>query len=277
MHRVTTFTSTEQLADMKSALQEKLRGIIQIAFVPEPEGDAGKAMVLTPGEDILDDTGRPRDERRRPNLTLNTNTQTTERPPHTVNFDDREHHRRTTMTEVQQTVMNHSTNNDWVNNTNIHPDRPENNPWPRNNEHNQDNQSNASSNTKSIGHWDNNWAEQKCSTCGNCRHNSWNCVKKQRGELYCNRCRKTTHCDATCSFLCGSSTPRFQHQYPTHPSPHTNDNYTVPPVEPNYTNRPSPTPSNAGNIVDHTQIFVTHLNENRTQTCLNTGKTCWQT
>ena len=53
------------------------------------------------------------------------------------------------------------------------------------------------------------------------------------------------------------STPRFQHQYPYHPSPHTNDNYTVPPVEPNYTNRPSPAPSNAGNVADLTQMLVT--------------------
>ena len=93
-------------------------------------------------------------------------------------------------------------------------------------------------------------------------------MKKQRGELYCNRCRKITHCDTTCSILCGSSTPRFPHQYPTHPSPRTNDNYTVSPVEPNYTNRPSPTPSNGGNPADLTQMFVTHLNENRTQTNL---------
>ena len=39
------------------------------------------------------------------------------------------------------------------------------------------------------------------------------------------------------------------------------------PVEPNYTNRPSPAPSNAG-IADLTQMFITHLNENRQQNSL---------
>ena len=50
--------------------------------------------------------------------------------------------------------------------------------------------------------------------------------------------------------------------------PHTNDNYTVPPVESNYMSRPSPTPSNGGNLADLTQMFIADLNENRTQTNL---------
>ena len=267
--RATSFTSTQQLHDMKSALEDEVNGIMQVAFLPQSEEEARRTVVvLTEGEDIPDNTGRPRDERRRPNLTVNTNTCTTDRPTHTVNFDDREQHRTTAITEVQQTLMNYSTNNDWANNTNACPDHPDHNPWPRNNKCNRDNQSSASSDTESIGHWDNNWADQKCSACGNHGHNSWNCAKKQGGELYCNRCRKDMHCNATCSILHGLSTPRSQHQYPTHPSPRTNDNYTVPPVEPNYTNRPSPTPSNAGNIADVTQMFVTHLNENRQQTSL---------
>ena len=61
------------------------------------------------------------------------------------------------------------------------------------------------------------------------------------------------------------STPRFQNNYQTHPSPHTHDNHTVPSVEPNHTNRPSPAPSNGGNPNDITQMFVPYLNENRTQ------------
>ena len=64
-----------------------------------------------------------------------------------------------------------------------------------------------------------------------------------------------------------SSTPRFPHSQ--YPSPHTTDNFAVPPVEPNYTTRPSPTPSNAGNLADLTQMFVTHLNENRAQSQLS--------
>ena len=172
------------------------------------------------------------------------------------------------MTEVQQTLLNYSTNNNQANNANICPDCHENHQWPRNNEYNWGNHSSASSDADSMGHWDNNWAEQECSLCRNHGHTPGNCMKRKRGELYCTRCRKNTHCNATCSLLRGSSTPRFPHQYPTHPSPCTNDNYTVPPVEPNYTNRPSPTPSNSGNLVDLTQMFVTHLKKNRTQTNL---------
>ena len=266
--RATSFTSMQQLCDLKSAPEDEVNGIMQVAFLPESEEEARRTIVMLDGEDILDDTGRPRDDRRRPNLTTTANTCTTDRP--TVNFGDRDQHRTIAITEVQQTLMNDSTNNDRANNTNICPDCPNNtNPCPRNNEHNQDNQSSTSSDTKSIGHWDNNWADQKCSTCGHHGHNSWNCGERQRGELYCNRCTKDTHCDTTCSLQHqhGSSTPRFPHQYNNHPSPCAND-YTVPPVEPNYINRPSPTPSNAVNIADVTQMFITHLNENRQQTNL---------
>ena len=197
--RATSFMSTQQLRNMKSALEDEVNGIMQVAFLPQSEEEARRTVVvLTEGEDIPNDTGRPRDERR-PNLTVNTNTRTTDRPTHTVNFDDREQHRTTAITEVQQTLMNYSTNNYQMNNTNAHPDRLDHNPWLRNNERNWDNQSGTSSDAKSIGNWDN-WVDQKCSACGNCGHNSWNCAKKQRGELYCNRCRKDTCCDATCSF-----------------------------------------------------------------------------
>ena len=40
-------------------------------------------------------------------------------------------------------------------------------------------------------------------------------------------------------------------------------------MEPNYTTRPSPTASNTGNLADLTQMFVTHLNENRAQNHLS--------
>ena len=226
--RATSFTTMQQLRDIKSALEDKVHGIMQVAFLPEPEGETRRPIVLLDGEDIPDDTGRPRDERGRTNSTVNTNACTPDRPTHMVNFDDRDQHRTTTMTEVQQNLMNYSTNMDQANNMNTHPDRPDPSSWQRNNMGNQDNQSSASSNAELIGHWDNNWADQKCSTCGNHGHNTWNCEKKQRGELYCSRCKKDTHCNATCSLLRSASTPRFQHQYHNHPSPHTNNNHTVP-------------------------------------------------
>ena len=66
--------------------------------------------------------------------------------------------------------------------------------------------------------------------------------------------------------LCNSSTPRFQHHHNQgHPSPRPDDNYTIPPVEPNYNTRPSPAPSSTGSAADITQMFVTHLDKNRQQ------------
>ena len=265
--RASPVTSINELRNMKAALQYKCRGIMQVAFISEPD-EGASSRVITPGEDIPDAMARPREERRRSNLSVNTNnTCPTDRP--TVNFNNREHHRTNVISEVQQNLMNISNINDRASNTNVHPDRSDNpNPWSRNTYHNQDNQSSISSDAESIGHWDSNWQNQKCSACGNHNHNAWNCEKKRNGELYCSRCKKGTHCNVTCSVLCNASTPRFQHQYHSHPSPRTDGNYTVPPVEPNFANRPSPAPLNAGSITDVTQMFVTDLNENRQQTNL---------
>ena len=162
--------------------------------------------------------------------------------------------------------------------TNVHPDRPDHpdhqnqNPWPRNADHSRDNQSSDSSDTDSIGHWDNNWHNKKCTACGLRGHTQYNCERKRKGELYCNRCKRHSHCDATCSLLCNSSTPRFQHHHNQgHHSPWPDGNYTIPPAEPNYNNynnynsRPSPAPSSAGSAADITHQFVTYLDENRQQ------------
>ena len=95
--------------------------------------------------------------------------------------------------------------------------------------------------------------------------------KERKGVLYCKKCNRYTHCDATCSRQCNSSTPRFQHQGHHSPWP---DNYTTPPAEPSYNNynnynnynsRPSPAPSSVGSAADVTQQFVTFLDENRQQ------------
>ena len=236
--RASSVTSIGELRSMKAALEDECRGIMQVAFITEPD-EGASSRVITPEEDIPDATARPREERRRSNLSVNTNnTCPTDRP--TVNFNDREHHRTNVISKVQQNLMNISNSNDRASNVNVCPDRSDNpNPWSRNTDHNRDNQSSISSDAESIGHWDNNWQNQKCSACGNHGHNAWNCEKKRNGELYCSRCRKDT-----------------------------DGNHTVPPVEPNFTNRPSPAPSNAGSIADVTQMFVTHLNENRQQTNL---------
>ena len=284
-----------EIHSMKNGLKDECRGISQIAFLPEPEeGASREPRVVTPGEDIPDTTGRPGEEGRRSNLYINTNTapntnnglaQHAQQHPtdrtadRTVNFQDREQHRINVISEVQENLMNISNSQntqDQANNANICPDHPDHqNPWPRNADQNRDNQSSSSSDTASIGHWDNNWHSQKCTVCGFHSHTQYNCEKKRKGELYCNRCKRYTHCDATCSVLCNSSTPRFQHHHNQgHPSPWPDGNYTIPPAEPNYTNynnynsRPSPVPSSAGSTTDITQLFVMHLDENRQQTKL---------
>ena len=280
--RASSVSSVTEICSMKDGLQDGCRVIFLVAFLPEPEeGATREPTVVTPREDIPNAAGRPREERRRSNLSFNTAPNTnnaqqhpTDRPAdRTVNFHDREQHRTNIISEVQQNLMNMSNSqnsNDQASNANIRPDCPDHqNPWSRNTDQNRDNQSSGSSDTDSIGHWDNNWHSQKCTACGLCGHTAYNCEKKRNGELYCNRCRRYTHCDATYLVLCNTSTPKFQHhQYQGHPSPQQDGNHTVPPAEPNFTTRPSPAPSNAGSIVDVTQMFVTHLDENRQQTKL---------
>ena len=291
--RLSPASSTQEIHNMKSGLKDKCKGIIQIAFLPEPEeGASGGPRVVTPGEDIPDATGRPREEGRRSNLSVNTNTApntsnglaqhaqqcpTDRAADRTVNFHDREQHRTNVISKVQQNFMNISNSpnsHDQANNANIFPDRPDHsdhlNPWPRNTDHSRDNQSSDSSDTDSIGYWDNNWHSKKCTACGLHGHTQYNCEKKRKGELYCSRCKRYSHCNATCSVLCNSSTPRFQHHHNQgHPSPWPDGNYTIPPAEPNYNNynnynsRPSPAPSSAGSTMDITHQFVTHLDENR--------------
>ena len=296
--RASPASSATEICSMKNGLKDECRGIIQIAFLLEPEeGASREPRVVTPGEDIPDATGRPREEGRRSNLSVNTNTapntsngpaqhtqqRSTDRAAdRTVNFQDREQHRTTIISEVQQNLMsisNSQNSHHQANNANVRPDRPDHsdhqNPWPRNADQNRDNQSSDSSDTDSIGHWDNNWHNRKCTACGFCSHTQYNCEKKRKGELCCNTCKRYSHCDATCSAIHNSSTPRFQHHHNQgYPSPRLDGNYTIPPAEPNYNNynnynsRPSPAPSSAGSTTDITQLFVMHLDENRQQTRL---------
>ena len=267
---------------MKDRLKDEGRNIMQITFLPEPEEGASEGPRITmPGEDIPDAPGRRREEERRSNLSVNTNSGPAQgaQPRHTdrtVNFQNREQHRINVISEVQQNLMNISNTNshntqDQASNANVHSarsDHPEHqNPWPRNADHSRDNQSSDSSDTDSIGHWDSNWQNKKCTACGLRGHTYYNCEKKRKGELYCKRCNRYTHCDATCSRR-NSSTPRFQNQGHHSPRP---DNHTIPPAEPSYNNynnyntRPSPAPSSAGSAADITQQFMTFLDENRQQ------------
>ena len=169
--------SAQEIRNMKDRLKDEIKNIVQIAFLPEPEeGASGGPRMIMPGEDISDAPGRCREEERRSNLSVNTNTapntnngltqgaqpcHTDRATNRTVNFQDREQHRTNVISEVQQNLMNISNSRntqDQVNNVNVRPDRPDHtehqdqNPWPRNADHSRDNQSNDSSDTDSIGY-----------------------------------------------------------------------------------------------------------------------------
>ena len=282
--RVTPPVSAQEICKMKDGLKDEGRNIMQIAFLPEPEeGASGGPRITMPGEDIPDAPGRRREEERRSNLSVNTNTAPNTnngptqgaQPRHTdrvadrtVNFQDREQHRTNVISEVQQNLMNISNSQntqDQVNNANVRPDCPDHtehqNPWPQNADHSRDNQSSDSSDTDSIGHWDNNWQNKKCTACGFRGHTYYNCEKKRKGELYCKRCNRYTHCDATCSRQRNSSTPRFQHQGHHSPRP---DNHTIPPAEPSYNHDHHQHPP-VLEALRTTQQFMTFLDESRQQ------------
>ena len=251
---------------MKEGLKDEGRNILRIAFLAESE--EGSA----PGEDIPDASDRRMEDDRWPNLSVNTGPSQSTQPRHadrTVNFQSREQHRSNVISEVQQSLMNISNSQniqDQASNANVRSarsDRPEQqNPWSQHT----DIQSSDSSDTDSIGHWDSNWHNKKCTACGLRGHTYHNCEKRRRGELYCKRCNRYTHSDTTCSRR-NSSTPRFQNQGHHSPRP---VNHTIPAAEPsynnyNYTTRPSPAPSSTGSAADITQQFITFLDENRQQ------------
>ena len=67
--------SAAEICSMKNGLKDECRGISQVAFLPKPEeGVSRESRVVTLGEDIPNAMGRPREEGRRSNLSVNTNT-----------------------------------------------------------------------------------------------------------------------------------------------------------------------------------------------------------
>ena len=73
--RVAPPVSEQEIRKMKDGLKDQGRNIMQIAFLPEPEeGASGGPRITMPGEDIHDAPGRCREEERRSNLSVNTNT-----------------------------------------------------------------------------------------------------------------------------------------------------------------------------------------------------------
>ena len=156
--RITPPVSAQEIHKMKDGLKDECRNIMQITFLPEPEeGASGGPRITIPGEDIRDAPGRHREEERKSNLSVNTNTAPTTnsgltqgaQPCHTdrtadrtVYFQEREQHRTNVISEVQQSLMNISNSQntqDQASNANVRsacPDHSEHqNPWPRNADH----------------------------------------------------------------------------------------------------------------------------------------------
>ena len=131
--------------------------------------------------------------------------------------------------------------------------------------HGQDNHSSAGSESGASTDWDGCWATQECSACGLEGHNTRGCRARQNNELWCTRCNRNNHCNNTCRLppWC-SSTPRYTEDYHPHPSPHSTNSDTVPPVEPDFNHRPSPVPvPNTTSNQDLSLLIRTCLNENR--------------
>ena len=193
--RIAPPASAQEIHKMRDGLKDEGRNIMQIAFLPEPEeGASGGPRITIPGEDIPDAPGRHREERRS-NLAVNTHNGPTQgaQPCHTdwnadrtVNFQEREQHKTNVISEVQQNLMNISNSRntqDQTNNANVRSDHSNHTEhqtlWPRNAD-SRDNQSSDSSDTDSIGQWDSNWQNKKCTACGLRRHTYHNCEKKRK-------------------------------------------------------------------------------------------------
>ena len=284
-------TSTLQVRDILTRMIKEGEHILSVSFLPEE--DFKDKVITGNGEDIpdIDEPRRPTQPKHNTQngqntqtsntqqvtqttntqqVTQTTNTQQvpqghegsnrpTERPPLSVNFEDREQHRGTTLNEVHHILSIAGTNNR-VNQASDRPAHPDTGNWQRNDQ----DRSSVSSDSNTSGRWDGNWAGLECTACGNRGHHQGHCDARRQNKLWCTRCRKNTHCDRTCTLLQHhpSSTPRYNN-YHNNPSPRTN-NY-IPPVDPNYHTRPSPSPSHGDQIHDLTQMFVTQLVGNRNQ------------
>ena len=107
--RAANINSTEDARKMGKEIEEDIMEILNYAFIPLPEGDGDRPRVCYDGSDIPDDnTRRPRSTRTDQGPTNNNTTNRTnttrnqDRTQHTVNFNDRDHHRTSTLEDVQQ-------------------------------------------------------------------------------------------------------------------------------------------------------------------------------
>ena len=187
--------------------------ILNYAFNPIPEGEEDRFQVCYDGSDIADDnTRRNRGTGHSKTNQIPTGQNTTARvnigqnsdiTHHTVNFNNREQHRTSTLMDVQQRLTQIAQENSSVNMENVCPARRSDNPpnnrrWRKMAErhqraNSQDNNSSAASDSGMSTEWDRCWGVQECSACSREGHNTRNCRAKQNNELWCTRCNRNNH------------------------------------------------------------------------------------
>ena len=104
--RAANLNSTEDAQKLGREIQDDVMEILHYAFNPIPEGEEDRIEVCYDGSDIPDDNTRRKKTNQLStghNNTIRVSTgQNADRPHHTVNFDNREQHRTSTLDEVQQ-------------------------------------------------------------------------------------------------------------------------------------------------------------------------------
>ena len=110
--RAANLNSTDDAQKLGREIQDDVMEILDYAFNPIPEGEEDRIQVCYDGSDIPDDNTRryhgtgDRKTNQAPtgqNNTARVNIgQKSDRTHHTVNFDNREQHRTSTLADVQQ-------------------------------------------------------------------------------------------------------------------------------------------------------------------------------
>ena len=179
--RAANLNSTDDAQKLGREIQDNVTEILNYAFNPIPEGEEDRIHVCYNGSDIPDDNTRSnhgtgnRKTNQTPTARANIG-QNSNRTYHTVNFNNSEQHRTSTLVDVQQRLTQIAQENSSVNMENVCPaslsDNPPNNRRWRNmaerhqRANGQDNNSSTVSDSGTSTDWDGCWGTQECSTCG---------------------------------------------------------------------------------------------------------------
>ena len=136
--RAANLNSMDDAQKLGKEIQDDVMEILDYAFNPIPEGEEDRTHSCYDGSDIPDDNTRRnhgtgnRKTNQTPtgqNNTARTNIgQNSNRTHHTVNFDNREQHRTSTLEDVRQRLTQIAQVNSSMNMENICPAHPSDNP-----------------------------------------------------------------------------------------------------------------------------------------------------